>query len=390
MKILRKNTVSICPQCFAEIDASIIQDGDEVYMIKRCPLHGEFTGLIEKDAHFYNRVLNGEKKQRVYFENLTVAITHGCNLNCNICYLPQRDIDDFPLDNFEKAVLNFPGKQIRLSGGEPTLREDLPEIIEFIIRNDKFPVLLTNGIRLADINYVKRLKQAGLRYVHFSFNTFNDKLYEKIDGERLLKVKLRALKNLKRVKINISLSMMLVRGINEKEIKRILHYCLRNNSFIKQLRLRSSVQIGRYSEFKSFCVSEMVKMISKASGLSQKALVNPCLSKDRHMSCCLDIDFFTSLMEEIKIGRGRNTLLKKLIVIFKLLPKVGIKNLLIIVMRKLRKKKRLLDFKIMVRSWPDRYNVDLEQIKNCPSAHLTKDNKVLPFCYCLMMNGILI
>jgi hypothetical protein len=41
---------------------------------------------------------------------------------------------------------------------------------------------------------------------------------------------------------------------------------------------------------------------------------------------------------------------------------------------------------INLRSWPDKYTIDLDNIDICPTSQLTKDSKKLPFCYALVMN----
>lgn len=59
----------------------------------------------------------------------------------------------------------------------------------------------TNGIKIANFSYLKRLKYAGLNEVHLQLDGFEDSVYEKIRGEKLLQVKLKALENLERLNI---------------------------------------------------------------------------------------------------------------------------------------------------------------------------------------------
>lgn len=395
MNILKENTKSICPLCFKEITAQVIEENKQIYLIKECAEHGEFKVLIEKDPWLYKKLMNQEfLEKKSLFNSLAFSTTHLCDLNCNPCYLSKRDNYNFPLEDMKRIISGFNGKQIRLSGGEPTLREDLPQIIEYIVKNDKYPTLLTNGLRLADINYVRRLKKAGIPWIHFSFNSFNDRVYEKIDGQKLLKAKLKALRNIKRMEIPITLSIMLVSGVNENEIRKIYRYCLKNNSFIKRLRIRSSVPVGRHTEEECLYLSEIVKIVSKIIGISEEKLVEHSLNKGMYYSghrdripCHLEVDLFSLLMDEMGIKRIGNSLSKKIKAIFKLLPKVGLKNLIRMFFRKLAKKERLLEFSIYIRVWPDRYRIDLGEIQRCPSGYVTcDDNKILPFCYALILN----
>ncbi|NQU18535.1 radical SAM protein [bacterium] len=396
MEVLKENTKSICPICYAEVNARVVARNEGVYLIKECPKDGGFDILIEKDIEFYKKVMNKALlKQRIPFANLTISLTHLCNLSCSICYLPKRENYSFPLEDMKKIILSFNHKWIRLSGGEPTLREDLPQIIEEIAKNGKNPLLFTNGIRLTNIGYIKKLKNAGLKMINVSFNGFDDKVYERIDGKKLLGTKLKALRNIKRMKIPTVLSVMLVKGVNENELRKIYHYCLNNNSFIQQFRIRSAVQIGRHTQEECFYLSEIVKIVSKLIGISEEKLISHSLNKGmpysqynrNPMPCHLQIDLFSLLMDEVGIDKMGNSLIKKIQAIFKLLPKVGLKNLIRMFLRKLANKERLLELVIHLRSFPDKYRIDLGEIQRCPSAYLTcADKRLLPFCYALILN----
>ncbi|MBI5014728.1 MAG: radical SAM protein [Deltaproteobacteria bacterium] len=89
--------------------------------------------------------------------------------------MPERNGPDLDLRQIEETCRSFSGSWIRLSGGEPTLRDDLPEIVALCARYGKRAVLLTNGLRLADRRYLRILKEAVLRGVHFAFNGFRDR-----------------------------------------------------------------------------------------------------------------------------------------------------------------------------------------------------------------------
>jgi MoaA/NifB/PqqE/SkfB family radical SAM enzyme len=139
---------------------------------------------------------------------------------------------DFDLSIDEiKSVLRKVGreKRIVLMGGEPTIREDLPEIIKLIRESGNYPILYTNGLKLADISYVKKLKKAGLKQVIITLDGFDPKVTETLRGnknEYLLKIL--ALKNLEAERILTFISTTIAKGINEKEIKNILNYAIKS------------------------------------------------------------------------------------------------------------------------------------------------------------------
>ncbi len=105
MEVLKENTKSICPICYTEINARIVTKNEGVYLIKECPKDGGFDILIEKDVEFYKKLMNKEfLEQKNPFVNLTISLTHLCNLSCNGCYLPKRENYSFPLEDMKKII----------------------------------------------------------------------------------------------------------------------------------------------------------------------------------------------------------------------------------------------------------------------------------------------
>ncbi len=83
--------------------------------------------------------------------NLTVSVSYRCNSRCKTCNVWQRPNDDFTLEEYEKtfASLGRAPYWFTFSGGEPTLRKDLPEIVESAYRNCRPGIINipTNGIQ---------------------------------------------------------------------------------------------------------------------------------------------------------------------------------------------------------------------------------------------------
>jgi len=402
MKIL-KETNSICPVCYREIAAQIYENNGRVYIRKNCSEHGDFNFLLEKSAWLYKKLMNRESlSKQSPFDNMMVIVTHTCNLKCNMCYLPSGDDSDISIKDMEKSIASFSGWQIRISGGEPTLSNDLLELVYFISQKGKVPVLVTNGLKLVNINYVRKLKAAGLRYVHFSLNGLNDKVYEGINGKKLLKIKLKALKNLEKEGMNVRLSMTLVKGINEYEFKKVYNFCLKNSHFIHSLRIRSEVPLGRYIGRQHIYLSDIVNIVAKSIGVDSETLVKhslshkkqfPCLSGVEPLPydnapCQINIKFSLLLYNVLKLQKNEGLSYKKIKTIFAVLLKIGLTNLLIILLRKLRGKNPLAKFYIFIRHWPDKNRVDLDEIKRCHSAHLVNGTgDVIPYCLGMILNG---
>ena len=112
-------------------------------------------------------------------KNLRLSVTDRCNLRCSYCmpeaeyvWLPRQDILQFEemstlVDVFARAGVD----RVRLTGGEPLLRRDLPELIRMIARKPAIRdlALTTNGVMLAE--QARALHQAGLHRLTVSLDT---------------------------------------------------------------------------------------------------------------------------------------------------------------------------------------------------------------------------
>jgi molybdenum cofactor biosynthesis enzyme MoaA len=207
------------------------------------------------------------------FETVIVDVTHRCNMNCRNCYIPNRDVPDLNRDWLKQILARLPKHRlIRLVGAEPTVRQDLPELIQDIRRNGHHAVLLTNGLRLADLVYVRELKRAGIGIVYLSFNGgFDDDLYEAIDSLRCAQKKVAALQNLCTERIFTTLGTILVRGINEHALGCVLDFCMKHRNVL-ELHLRSVGAIGRYMETLPFSLSELLEVFCGAACVESRSI----------------------------------------------------------------------------------------------------------------------
>ena len=142
-------TISFCPTCYAEVSASVTVGREGVTMNKSCPQHGQFTALVERDPLFY-QIIRGLRAPSIY-DGYFVDVTEVCNLRCEFCFHPLSKADplgvySIPAILNECAVSRHRAPFI-ITGGEPTTREDIGEVIRNVRQIG--PVeLLTNGTGL--------------------------------------------------------------------------------------------------------------------------------------------------------------------------------------------------------------------------------------------------
>jgi radical SAM protein with 4Fe4S-binding SPASM domain len=105
---------------------------------------------------------------------MDLALTYRCNINCSHCYNQRRESAELTSAEWKKImrVLWEHGvPHFDFTGGEPTLRDDLVELVTFAEDLGAITGVLSNGVRLADMDYVRQLKQAGLDYVQITLES---------------------------------------------------------------------------------------------------------------------------------------------------------------------------------------------------------------------------
>lgn len=156
------------------------------------------------------------------FSNLVVDLTHRCNMECANCYIPNRVIPDLDKNKLYDFLQRLPFRTyIRLIGAEPTMRDDLFEIISTVKKLGHRPSLTTNGLKLAQESYVAKLKDSGLKLLLLSMNgADDDSVYRVLDNGNWSTVKVRALSNIFKHKLSINTGTIIAKGVNENTISR--------------------------------------------------------------------------------------------------------------------------------------------------------------------------
>jgi 7,8-dihydro-6-hydroxymethylpterin dimethyltransferase len=276
MKTIR-NTTSICPECFKEIDATLTEDDSGIWLEKNCSLHGSFRFLVENNKEIFYLIEPQESRSDLYCHTLTVPITYNCNLNCEYCFISSKEKEDLPSAELKKIIADFKGYYIGLSGGEPTLNKELPEYIRYINSINKCPVIITNGIKLSSENFLHKLTEAGKFTVFFSLDSLQNSFYEKLKGPgRILELKEKALSNIKKNNIYICISSSIYKSVNDNEIGDLFRYCAKNN--FPEIRIRSIQSLGRNpGKFDSYFISDLIDLFCKQTTYKIKTVLEGSL-----------------------------------------------------------------------------------------------------------------
>lgn len=286
-KNILDRTRSICPVCHKPIEAYYIEEKGSVYFVKECSLHGEFRAIVSENADDYkkwvkNPVINIAPKRALTKGDpqdmscplhcgtcsnhlqtaccVLIDITDRCNQSCPYCFAKAaKDADRSGEPSLEEIESKFNmlmelGEErpfnIQLSGGEPTVRDDLPEIIR-LGRQKGFSYIQinSNGRRLAmDEDYAKILKEAGASVIFMQFDGTDDDIYKALRGEPLFEMKKQAIANCEKAGLPVTLVPTVVEGVNTDNIGEMMDFLLENVNVVKGIHFQPVSFFGRHPE----------------------------------------------------------------------------------------------------------------------------------------------
>ena len=172
---------------------------------------------------------------------LRISVTERCNFRCTYC-MPEKPFSWVPKENlltfeelfeFIKVAVDEGIKKIRITGGEPLLREDLDKFIKMIY--DYAPeidlAMTTNAYLLKGA--AQRLKDAGLRRLNVSIDTLIPSVAQEIAGKDVLKNVLEGVEQALKVGLKVKVNMVPMKTVNAEEIVSVLEYCKERNMSIR-------------------------------------------------------------------------------------------------------------------------------------------------------------
>ena len=481
VRILRR-TSSLCPECVSEknfsamvVDAVVYEKDGRVWIAKYCSNHGVTREVYWEDAdmyHFAERFADaGLKLHNPHVEApkarcplkcglceeheshtglANIVVTNRCNLACWYCFFYAREdgyIYEPSLERIKRmlAVLRkerpVGAEAVQLTGGEPTLREDLLDIIAACREAGFQHVLLnTNGIELSrNLELMKKVKEVGSRNGHIilymSFDGVtpdtNPKNYYEVPG---------VVHNARAAGMSIVLVPTVIRGRNDHELGDILRFAFAHLDVVRGVNFQPVSLVGRMPrrerEKQRITIPGVIKAIEEqTSGAIAREDFFPVPSTTRltgfmeaifsthkyrlstHFACGMatyafrqgnklvpltrffDVEGFLEFLQELSFevehsrfklaGRGIS-IIKALANISRFIdeekkpPYLDLKRVLISSLTRgsyaeLKELNRNSLF-IGMMHFQDAYNYDIARVKKCCVHYALPDLRVVPFC----------
>ncbi|TRZ52904.1 MAG: radical SAM protein [Dehalococcoidia bacterium] len=428
-------TESLCPVCLKRIPARKVADNGKVYLEKTCPEHGESKVLIwRQDARHYLDWAKGSEKGSGPLHSFTAVdkgcpydcglcpehwtractmvmeVTLRCNLKCPVCFASadknkEHEPDIEVIRGMYEAIMEGVGAcTIQLSGGEPTVRDDLPQIAA-LGREAGFNHILinTNGLRIArEPDYLRRLKDAGASAIYLQFDGVTDDVYRYTRGRNLFDIKRQALDNCTREKIGVILVPTIIPGVNDHQLGDIVRFAKSRIPTVKGIHFQPISYLGRYphppSDEDRITIPDVIRALeSQTEGELKWQDFLPRHAQDSH---CAFSSFFI-LTEEGKLqaisnlARGRVTGWGSCT---EPPPEESSRRFM---SRHWRLNEshcpscnagdfydRLLNYYLTITCMPfqDVWSVDIDRLRGCCGHVVTPDRRIIPFCAYYLTN----
>ncbi len=416
-----RETFSVCPVCLKRIPAQRVVEDREVHLRKVCPEHGAFRttlwrghvdmgtwigpeGAPIRDPHCPDACgLCPDHKQKTCCVQLEV--TRRCDLGCRHCFAGGGHAD--PKYGHEPTLaqltedlvrLSVPGQTlVQLTGGEPTLREDLPEIIAAAkVAGCRYVQLNTNGLRLAtDPVYLKALVDAGLSFVFLQFDGTEERIHERLRGQPFLAQKRKAIEACARHNIGVTLVPTVVPGVNTHDLGALLRFGIQLAPAVRGIHFQPVTHLGRMplqpTDTDRLTLDQLLAaLVQQSDGLLEPKHLVP--SSCDHPLCGFHGDFVVTPERRLMPLTKRNESAC-------CAPATAGQNRLFVARRWERPKEygpepycadlRHMDtflgrvkshgFTVTAMAFQDAGNLDLERLQRC-SLHVYDRGRFVPFC----------
>ncbi|MEF8813242.1 MAG: radical SAM protein [Halovenus sp.] len=275
-------TTSLCPDCLTRVPGEYVARDGTVHLTRTCPDHGDFDRKVwdsvdhwEWSAEFQpDAAFDPEGAFTVDNEHACLAVievTQDCNLSCSYCFASSGPGGtEVPADTVRdrlQTVIDSGGpRPIQFSGGEPTVRDDLPALVdEATAMGFEHIQVNTNGIRLAgEDGYAAALADAGVTAIYLQFDGLTADTYEAIREVDLVAEKHAAIEACRDAGLSVVLVPTVVPGVNDGEMGDIVEFALENRDVVESVNFQPVAHFGRVAEHgERFSLDEAARRLAE-------------------------------------------------------------------------------------------------------------------------------
>ncbi|MDR0819433.1 MAG: radical SAM protein, partial [Oscillospiraceae bacterium] len=259
-------TYSVCPECNKRVPAKLVLIDGSYRLRKICPEHGKFSAVVWRGSELPYYKAPSESSVPPCPDDcglcerhlqstccVLVELTNRCNLNCPVCFADAgkpaaKERAPAEWYNVFRKLVDDGRTFLQLSGGEPTVLDDLPEIVAAAKRAGCENIQLNStGIRLGkEPDFTKKLADAGLSFVFMQFDGLTDDVYSALRGRPMFDEKLAAIDACDKANLGVTLVPTIVPGVNDDQIGAILKFGFEHSPAVRGVHYQPISYFGRY------------------------------------------------------------------------------------------------------------------------------------------------
>lgn len=245
-------------------------------------------------------------------QDLRISVTDRCNFRCTYCMPKEifgRDFSFMPRDQLlsfeeiERLARIFVGlgvNKIRLTGGEPLLRNNLQLLIEKLVAIDGLEdIALTTNASLLEI-LAPKLKKSGLQRINVSLDALDDQLFQSINDSNVSsKQVLKGIAKAKEVGLGIKVNMVVKKGMNDQEIVPMATYFKEQEITLRYIEFMDVGQSNGWDFSKVVTKKEIFAQLSEQFDLEpvDSAYIGEVAKRYRYTGTDTEVGFITSVSE---------------------------------------------------------------------------------------------
>lgn len=293
-EVFVQSTRSVCPHCLQNIEAEIVQRGEEVFLRRECPHHGMAEECIWRGAPAFTEWKRPKTYNSAFLRQseshegcpqdcglcsqhlqkscaVLYELTDACNLRCPVCFASSGEKRGESFGTLEEHVqaLRWIAEQagqavLQLSGGEPTLSPWLFPLVREAAALFPAVQLNTNGLILAkDKEYAIALAEAGLSWVFLQFDGLDESIYTQLRGRELLDIKLQAIEHCRAAGLAVVLVPTVAKGINDHVLGEIVRFGIKHAPTVRGVHFQPMTRAGRntLTQNESFTLPEVLQAL---------------------------------------------------------------------------------------------------------------------------------
>ncbi|WP_079508065.1 GTP 3',8-cyclase MoaA [Mesobacillus jeotgali] len=244
--------------------------------------------------------------------DLRISVIDRCNFRCQYCmpaeifgpdfaFLPKSELLSYEeIERVAKMFIELGVEKIRLTGGEPLMRKDLPILVKKLnqIEGLQDIALTTNGVMLP--KHAEELYSAGLKRVNISLDSLKDELFGEINGRNVgVGPVLKGIEAAKKAGLGVKINMVVKKGLNDSEILPMAEFCKKEGL---ELRYIEYMDVGSTNGWKMDDVITKKQIHEMISQQYELEAVDPdyfgeVAKKYRYKDTDINVGFISSVSE---------------------------------------------------------------------------------------------